>query len=134
MTTQTIRHAQTLLRPKRTVIRNTAAWRVHARHTLAILLLLLAFGLVGWLYLNQARLTADTNRDMVRARLDLEASRRRINELHIEIAKWQSPVRLEERARQLGLGPAESISYLPVANFPIATAPEAPGAARLGKP
>lgn len=133
MTTQTIRDARTLLRPKRTVIR-TIAWRAHARHTLAILLLLLAFTLIGWLYLNQARLTADINRDIVRARLELEASRRRINELRIEIAYQQRPARLEERARELGLGPAESVSYLPVANFPIGTAAQAPAGGSLGKP
>ena len=133
MTTQTIDRAQTLLRPKTTVIRNVT-WRVHARHTLAVLLLLLAFSLVGWLYLNQARLTAEINRSIVKARLDLMASQRRITELRIEIAEWQSPERLEERARQLGLGPAESINYLPVANFPIEASASAAGVRNQSKP
>ncbi|PWH18913.1 MAG: hypothetical protein DDG58_05835 [Ardenticatenia bacterium] len=112
---QTVPPVQTLLRPGRLVHRFVG--HMEQRNALGILLIVLLISLVGWLYLTQAYMISAAN-------LQIEQSRQKLREieaenatLRVEIAKWESLSRVEERARALGFAPATSAFYLSVPGY-----------------
>ncbi len=108
---------QTLLRPGRLV--HCFVGHMERRNALGILLLVLLISLVGWLYLTQAYMISATNLQIEQSRQRLRAIEAENAALRVEIAKWESLSRVEERARALGFAPATSAFYLSVPGYSI---------------
>jgi cell division protein FtsL len=117
MSTQTFHPVQTLLRP------GTLAQRLMGgldrKDVLGMLLVIIMISLVGWLYLTQANATAAVNLAIEEHREQLKAVEAENARLSVEIAEWESLVRIEERARSLGFAPTTSALYLSVPGYSV---------------
>ena len=118
MSSQAIHPVQTLLRPGSLARR--IAWRIERKAALGMLLILITVSLVGWLYLTQASSIAATNFQIERLRTEVSWLNQQNAQMGLEIAEWEALPRIEQRARDLGFGPARQVLYLPVSNYPIA--------------
>jgi hypothetical protein len=116
MSSQATHPVQTLLRPGSLAGRIT--WRIERKAALGMLLILITVSLIGWLYLTQASSIAATNFQIERLRAELTWSSQQNAELELQIAQWEALPRIEQRARELGFGPAQRAIYLPVADYP----------------
>ena len=94
------------------------SWRLEAKTTASILLVLTLLGLLGWLCLTQAS-QVSTARYRLRGKEEEKARLQRENaELLPEIVEMLSITRLEARARDLGYAPAAGLQYLDVPDYP----------------
>ncbi len=116
MSSQATHPVRTLLRPGSLAQRIT--WRIERKAALGMLLILITVSLIGWLYLTQASSIAATNFQIERLRSELTWSSQQNAELELQIAQWEALPRIEQRARELGFGPAQQAIYLPVADYP----------------
>jgi cell division protein FtsL len=77
-------------------------WKLGSRAMFGVLIILVAFSLLGWIYLTQASHVAMTSRRVQ----ELEADKMRLQEenlqLMVEIAELESVTRLAARAEALG--------------------------------
>jgi hypothetical protein len=117
MSTHTLHPVQTLLRPGNLAQR--FMWRLERKDALGVLLVIFIVSLVGWLYLTQANATASVNLAAEENRELLKAIRAENARLKVEIAEWESLVRIEERARELGFAPTTSALYLSVPGYSV---------------
>lgn len=117
MSTQTLHPVQTLLRPGNLAQR--FMWRLERKDALGVLLVIFIVSLVGWLYLTQANATASVNLNVEENRELLKAVQAENARLKVEIAEWESLVRIEERARILGFAPTTSALYLSVPGYSV---------------
>lgn len=117
MSTQTLHPVQTLLRPGNLAQR--FMWRLERKDALGVLLVIFIVSLVGWLYLTQANATASVNLNVEENRELLKAVQAENARLKVEIAEWESLVRIEERARALGFAPTTSALYLSVPGYSV---------------
>ncbi len=117
MSSQVMHPVQTLLRPGSLARR--IAWRIERKAALGMLLVLITVSLVGWLYLTQASSIAATNFQIERLRTELTTLNQQNAQMELEIAGWETLPRIEQRARELGFGPARQVLYLPVPDYPV---------------
>jgi hypothetical protein len=94
-------------------------WKLDSQAALGFLLIMATFSLVGWLYLTQASAVTTTSYRIDELRLELDQLRNQNSALTLEIAELQALSYVEGRARQLGLGPTNSVRYLSVSNYPV---------------
>ncbi len=100
-------------------------WSINKKSTLGFLLLVVAFSLVGSLYLSQANAITVSTFEMDTLHQQIDALQRQNKDLSMEIAAYESIGRVETRAAELGFWPTvpEAIRYLAAPNFPATEAP-----------
>jgi len=100
-------------------------WSINKKTTLGFLLLVVAFSLIGSLYLSQANAITASTYKMDTLHQQIDALQRQNNDLSMEIAAYESIGYVETRAEELGFAPTapDAIRYLAAANFPATEAP-----------
>jgi cell division protein FtsL len=116
MSSETMHPVQTLLRPGS--LAQHITWRLERKAALGMLLILVTLSLIGWLYLTQASSLATISFQIEQHRAELSKLNQQNAQLELEIAKWESLPRIEQRARELGFGPRNQVLYLSVPNYP----------------
>jgi cell division protein FtsL len=116
MSSETMHPVQTLLRPGS--LAQHITWRLERKAALGMLLILITVSLIGWLYLTQASSLATISFQIEQHRAELSKLDQQNAQLELEIAKWESLPRIEQRARELGFGPRNQVLYLSVPNYP----------------
>jgi hypothetical protein len=101
----------------------TGRWKLESRATLGILSILVAFSLLGWIYLTQASHTAITSRRMQELEVDKVRLQQENMQLMAEIAELESVTQLAARAKALGFVhmQTEDVEFLVIAD------PQTPG-------
>jgi hypothetical protein len=94
-------------------------WRLGSRTALGVVLILMAFSLVGWLYLTQASAVTAASYHIDELRLGLGHINNQNAALILEISELEALSRVEKRALELGFQPANDVQYLSVANYPM---------------
>jgi type II secretory pathway component PulJ len=89
------------------------------RGALGVLVAILVMGLIGWMYLSQASVMAETERHIAKLRQRKQDLQRQNDQLAYDIARLASVGRLERRARVLGYVPVSQARYLIVAGYPV---------------
>lgn len=99
-------------------------WRLDKKATVGYLLILMAFSLVGWLYLGQASSITSSTMRIEKINIKIEQLSQTNSEMMLEIAQLESINRVETRARELGFAPTppENIRYLTADNYPESSA------------
>ncbi len=110
-------HTMISLKPQ-SVIRQIP-WRLGSRSALGVVLILLAFSLVGGLYLTQASTLTATSYRIDELRVDLGHINNQNAALILEISEFEALSRVEKRALELGFQPANDVRYLRVVNYPV---------------
>ena len=97
-------------------------WKLEGRATIGLVIILIAFSLLGWIYLTQASYVAMTSRQVQ----ELEAEKIRLQQENLElitdIARLEAVTALDARARELGFVPlvVEDADFLAIAPLPPA--------------
>lgn len=101
-------------------------WSINKKTTLGFLLLVVAFSLVGSLYLSQASAISTSTLEMDGLHQQIDTLQRRNKDLSMEIAAYESIDHIETRAKELGFSPTspEAVRYLAAPNFPATEAPQ----------
>jgi cell division protein FtsB len=94
------------------------SWRLEAKTTAVILLILTSLGLLSWLCLTQASKVATTRHRIWEKEAEKARLQRENAELLAEVAELSSIPRLESVALRLGYVPPEEIRYLDVPGYP----------------
>ena len=93
------------------------AWRLEAKATAWILLVLTLLGLLGWLCLTQASQVSTARYRLWEKETEKARLQRQNAELLAEVAEMLSVACLETKARDAGYTPAEGVRYLHVLNY-----------------
>jgi len=94
------------------------SWRLEARTTAAVLLVLTLLGLLSWLCLSQASKVSTVRHRIWEKEAKIERLQRGNAESLAEVVEMLSVSRLEDVALGLGYGPAEERRYLDVPGYP----------------
>jgi hypothetical protein len=89
-----------------------------ARITVGSILVVIVISLIGWLYLTQASQVMITGYRLHELEAEKTELERQNAWLRFQIAELEALPRAEARARALGFGPPQEISYLPVEDYP----------------
>lgn len=92
-------------------------WRLEAKTTARILLVLILLGLLGWLCLTQASQVSTARYRIWEKEAEKARLQRQNAELLAEIAAMLSIPHLEAEAQHSGYAPAEGIQYLDVPDY-----------------
>ena len=92
--------------------------RMNRRRALALLVSVLALGLIGWMYLSQASKAAELERNIRNLRQQKEEYQRQNDHLTYQVAQTAAIEQLEQRARELGYVTVWQVRFLPVAGYP----------------
>jgi hypothetical protein len=93
-------------------------WRLEARTTAGILLVLALLGLLSWLCLVQASKVSTAEYRIWEKKVEIERLQRENAESLAEVVEMLSVSRLEDRALELGYIPPEERRYLDVPGYP----------------
>ncbi|MFQ6100576.1 MAG: hypothetical protein ACE5OS_05000 [Anaerolineae bacterium] len=91
-------------------------FEMNSRTVLYLFTLVVVLTLVAALYLTLVSQTAARGRHIEQLRTELFRLRRENEQLEVEIAGESSIARLQERADDLGFGPAEQLEFLALAD------------------
>ncbi len=103
---------------KRSLRLEKGSWRLEARTTAAVLLVLTLLGLLSWLCLSQASKVSTVRHRIWEKEAKIERLQRENAESLAEVTELISVSRLEDVALGLGYGPAEERRYLDVPGYP----------------
>ena len=103
---------------KRSLRLEKGSWRLEARTTAGILLVLALLGLLSWLCLAQASKVSTARYRIWEKEAEIERLQRENAESLAEVTELISVSRLEDVALGLGYGPAEERRYLDVPGYP----------------
>lgn len=94
------------------------SWRLEARTTAAVLLVLTLLGLLSWLCLSQASKVSTVRHRIWENEAEIERLQRENAESLAEVTELIGVSRLEDVALGLGYGPADERRYLDVPGYP----------------
>ena len=103
---------------KRSLRLEKGSWRLEARTTAAVLLVLTLLGLLSWLCLSQASKVSTVRHRIWEKEAEIERLQRENAESLAEVTELISVSRLEDVALGLGYGPPEGRRYLDVPGYP----------------
>jgi cell division protein FtsB len=120
--------------------KSKGSWRLEARATVGILLVLALLGLLCWLCVAQASKVSTTRHRIWKKEAENERLQRKNAELLAEVMELASVPRLENMALGLGYVPPEERRYLSLSDYPtgvsgggLAAAPR-PGESAVAAP
>ena len=103
---------------KRSLRLEKGSWRLEARTTAAVLLVLTLLGSLSWLCLSQASKVSTVRHSIWKKEAKIERLQRENAESLAEVTELIGVSRLEDVALRLGYGPAEERRYLDVPGYP----------------
>ena len=92
-------------------------WKLEGRATIGLVIILVAFSLLGWIYLTQASYVAMTSRQVQELEAEKICLQQENLELVTDIARLEAVTTLDARARELGFVPlvVEDADFLAIA-------------------